>query len=179
MKRSLLQFLTLVAVFLLFAIPFKAMNLIPGFTDVRPVTALGPIYALFYGPMGCLANACGNLIADILDNALRWSSLAGFSANFLGPCLVWYFWKRVAGPTFALRGPRELLIHTLLLIVKSLFEAAIITPSVAYAYPEVNAKMFALIVFFNTAVFPIFIGMPITMLMQEEFGFVPCLQDDK
>ena len=41
-------------------------------------------------------------------------------------------------------------------------------------YPEVDAAFFTRVVFGNTAVFPIVFGMPLTILMQEEFGFVPC-----
>ena len=171
MKHSGLRFLALVAIFLLFALPFKAMSLIPGFTNVRPVDALGPIYALFYGPVGCLAMACGNLISDIMDDSLRWSSMAGFSANFLGPFLIWLFWCRWAKHPFALRTFRQLLVHTALLAVVAILECAIITPAVVIAYPDVNASFFACCVLFNTTFFPIFLSIPMTMLMQEELGF--------
>ncbi|MBQ6471792.1 MAG: hypothetical protein IJJ33_07405 [Victivallales bacterium] len=171
MKHPVLRFLLLVFIFLLFSLPFKAMSLIPGFTNVRPVDALGPIYAVFYGPIGCLAIACGNLISDVIDDALRWSSLAGFSANFLGPFLVWLFWHRWAKHPFALRNIRQLLIHTALLGAVAILECAIITPAVAIAYPDVNASFFACCVLFNTSFFPIFLSIPMTILMQEELGF--------
>ena len=54
MKHQINLFLLLVFIYLVFALPFKAMNIIPGFTDVRPVSALAPIYGIFYGPLGCL-----------------------------------------------------------------------------------------------------------------------------
>ena len=84
-RRSLLRFAVLVAVYLVVALPFKAMNLIPGFTDVRPVMALGPVYGVFFGPVGCLACGFGNLLADAVDHAIRWTSIAGFASNALGP----------------------------------------------------------------------------------------------
>ena len=83
-KHPIRLFLLLLAVYLVFALPFRVMTLIPGFTDVRPVTALGPIYGVFFGPVGWFASACGNTIADAIGDALRWSSLAGFAANFFG-----------------------------------------------------------------------------------------------
>ena len=173
MKQQLRQFCLLLFAYLIVAIPFKALTLIPGFTDVRPVTALGPIYGIFFGPIGCLSFACGNIIGDIIDDALRWSSLAGFAANFLGPCVAWYLWKRHAGRPFALRTPRDLLFHTGVILAASALEAAIITPAVATAYPDVDYSFFAVTVLGNTSFFPIFLGIPLTILMQEELGFRP------
>jgi energy-coupling factor transport system substrate-specific component len=172
--RTLLRFAGLVAVYLVVAIPFKAINLIPGFTDVRPVLALGPVYAIFFGPLGCLASGVGNLVADAVDHAIRWTSIAGFATNFLGPLFIWWYWTRVSRTPFALRTPRALLLQCLLLVVKAAFETAVIAPSVALVYPEIDAVFLARAVFLNTAVFPIVIGIPLSILMQEEFGFVPC-----
>ena len=173
MKRQLRNFILLLAIYLLFAVPFKAMNLIPGFTNVRPVSALAAIYGVFYGPAGCLANACGNLVSDILDNALRWSSLAGFAANFLGPCAVWFLWRRYGRHPFALRTIPDLLFHMVVIVLAAFLEDLIITSAVAYAYPDVNAGLFACIVLGNEVVFPILLGIPMAIVLQEEFGFAP------
>ena len=173
MKRQIIRFFLLLFVYLVVAIPFKAMNLIPGFSDVRPVCALASIYGIFYGPLGCVVCAFGNLIGDIFDDALRWSSFAGFAANFLGPLLVWYLWKRFGKHPFALRTIPDLFFHALILVLAAILEAAIITPAVAYAYPEVNAKFFALSVLGNTSVFPIVFGIPLAIVLQEELGFSP------
>ena len=168
-----LRFLGLVAVYLVVAVPFKAMNVIPGFTDVRPVMALGPVYAVFFGPVGCLASGFGNLAADAADGAIRWTSTAGFASNFLGPLFVWWFWTRFSRTPFSLRTPRDLLRQCLVLVVMAAFETAIVAPAVALVYPEVDAAFFTRVVFGNTAVFPIVFGIPLAILMQEEFGFAP------
>lgn len=172
-KHPIRLFLLLLAVYLVFALPFRVMTLIPGFTDVRPVTALGPIYGVFFGPVGWFASACGNTIADAIGDALRWSSLAGFAANFFGPCVIWYLWKRYGRHPFALRTCRDLLFHTGTLFCSALLEAAIITPAVACAYPEINVAFFACTVIGNTFLFPIVVGIPLAILMQEELGFEP------
>ena len=57
----------------------------------------------------------------------------------------------------------------------SLLETAIISPAVAIAYPEVNVIFFIMTVLCNTTVFPILLGIPVTILMQEELGFAPCV----
>ena len=167
-SRTLRRFAGLLAAYLVVAVPFKAMNLIPGFTDVRPVMALGPLYGIFFGPVGCLACGFGNLLADAVDHAIRWTSIAGFASNALGPLLVWWFWT-----PFSLRSPRDLLRHCLLLVVMGAFETAIVAPAVAFVYPDVDAVFLAWAVFGNTAGFPIVLGIPLAILLQEEFGLVP------
>ena len=176
MKRQIGLFFLQTIIYLVFAIPFKAMDLIPGFTDVRPVSALASIYGIFYGPSGCLACAIGNLICDIIDDALRWSSLAGLSANFLGPFTIWFLWKRLGKHPFALRTIPDLAFHTLVIFLAAILQVAIITPAVAYAYPEVNARLFACIVMCNSTVFPIFLGIPFAIILQEELGCSPYIE---
>ena len=53
----------------------------------------------------------------------------------------------------------------------AILETVIITPAVAYAYPEGNAKLFAYSVLINNIVFPLVFGIPIAIIMQEELGF--------
>ena len=172
-RQGTLRFFALLGAYIVVALPFKAMNLIPGFTDIRPVQALGPVYGVFFGPVGCLAAAVGNLVGDIADHALRWTSIAGFATNFIGPYLLWLFWTRVSRTPFSLRTPRDLLRQCLALVAMAAVEDAILAPSVALVYPEVDIRFFAVSVFCNTAAFPIVIGIPLSILMQEEFGFVP------
>lgn len=171
--RALLRLAGLLTVYLVIALPFRTLNLITGFTDVRPVTALGPVYAVFYGPVGCLASGLGNLLADAMADSLRWTSIAGLAVNFLGPLLTWLYWTRLSRTPFALRTPRDLLRHSLLLTLVSLFETAILAPAVALVYPEIDAVFFGQTVFFNNSVFPIVLGIPLAILLQEEFGFRP------
>ena len=173
MNKQIRQFFLLLFVYLVCALPFKAMTVIPGFSDVRPVTALAPIYGIFFGPIGCAATAFGNLIGDIFDNALRWSSLAGFAANFFGPFFTWTMWKKYGRHPFALKTISDLLFHTLVIVLVAIMETAIITPAVAYAYPEVNARLFAYSVLINNIVFPLVFGIPLAIIMQEELGFKP------
>ncbi len=170
---AFVRFLALVGIYLVAAVPFRTMSLITGFTDVRPVTAIAPVYAVFFGPLGCLAVAFGNLGADAVSDSLRWTSIAGFAANFLGPLLVWYYWTRLSRTPFALRTVGELFRHSLAVAAMAFLEMVIIAPAVALVYPDVDAAYFALTVFLNTSAFPVFFGIPLAILLQEELGFVP------
>lgn len=169
----ILTFIAQVIVYLVVSIPFKVMEVIPGFTDIRPVTLLGPIYAVFFGPQGCLAFAVGNLITDIVSDSLRWSCIAGFIANFGGPYLIYLYWTRISKEDFSLRTGKNILKHIAVVIITAVITSAIITPSVAIAYPDVDAAFFSVVVVLNTAGFPIVLGIPLIFLMQEELGFEP------
>ncbi len=105
--------------------------------------------------------------------AFATTCVTAFAVNFLGPLLVWLYWTRLSRTPFALRTPRELLRHGLLLTLVSLFETAILAPSVTLVYPEVDALFFGQTVFINNAAFPIVLGIPLSILLQEEFGFRP------
>lgn len=170
---AVLRFSALVGIYLVVAVPFRAMALITGFTDVRPVTALAPVYAVFYGPLGCLAVGIGNLATDAVSGYLRWTSIAGCLGNFLGPLAVWFFWTRLSRAPFALRTCRDLFRHVLAVTAMALVETVVIAPAVAIVYPDVDAAYFALTVFLNTTAFPVVLGIPLAILLQEELGFAP------
>ena len=172
-SKKLLVIALLFIVYLAISLPFKAITVIPGFTDVRPVTMLQPIYGIFYGIPGCFILAAGNMISDILSDSLRWSSIAGFAANFLGPFIYYIFWTRISRTDFHLRNVKNIFKYIGLGVFVALLEAAVITPFVAMIYPDVAYMTFAKIVFLNTSIFPILPGIPIIILMQEELGFEP------
>lgn len=167
------QIVILFFVYFLISAPFKVMEIIPGFSDIRPVTILGPIYGIFFGIPGCLVMAAGNLVMDLVSDSLRWSSISGFIANFFGPLLIYLFWSRWSKVPFSLKSWPSLFKHTIMICLSAVLEAVIITPTVALIYPEVNASLFALTVLLNTAFFPIVFGIPTIILLQEELGFQP------
>ena len=105
--------------------------------------------------------------------AFATTSVTAFASNVLGPLFLWWFWTRVSRTPFSLRTPRDLLRQCLLLVAMGVLEAAIVVPSVALVYPEVDARFLAWAVFGNTTVFPIIFGIPLSILLQEEFGFSP------
>lgn len=171
--KTCLTFLALVVVYLVMFIPFKVMVVIPGFTEIRPVLLLKPVFGIFFGVPGCLAFAVGNFIGDLIGDSLKWSSIAGFAANFAGPFVFWLFWSRLSRTPFSLRDGKALLKQLAVTVVSAVLEALMITPMVMLAYSDVDGLLFALTVFLNGTVFPLLLGVPLMILMQEEFGFRP------
>ena len=167
----------LVFAYLIIAIPFKVMSVIPGFTEIRPVMLLKPVFGIFFGIPGCIAFAIGNLIGDIMSDSLRWSSIAGFAANFLGPFVFYLFWKRISKEPFALRTGKSLLKQLAVIIVSGLMEAVIIAPAVKLIYPDVDVIVLSVTILLNGTVFPLFLGIPLMILMQEELHFEPFMTE--
>ena len=62
---------------------------------------------------------------------------------------------------------------SVIVLLSALLEMALITPSVALIYPEIDAKLFALSILLNNFLFPIIFSIPLIILLQEEIGFVP------
>ena len=171
--RKVVLFCALLFVYLLISLPFKVLQLIPGFTDVRPVCMLQPVYGVFMGLPGCLAFAVGNLIGDIASDSLRWSSIAGFIGNFVYPFLMYLIWIRLRKKPFNLRTGKSVAAFIATIILCALVQTAIITPTVAYFYPEVDAVFFAATVFCNATIYPVAFSIPFMILLQEELDFVP------
>ena len=171
--RAAVTFFVLLIVYLVISLPFKVLFVIPGFADVRPVCMLMPVYGIFFGLPGCLAFATGNLIGDIASDSLRWSSIAGFIANFVYPFLLYLYWTQLRKKPFNLRKKRSVLAFFVSIFICSCIHALIITPAVALVYPEVDAMFFALSVLANESLFPIFFATPFIVLIQEELGFAP------
>ncbi len=167
----------LTAVYLLIAIPFKAISVIPGFTDIRPVMLLKPVYGVFFGIPGCVAFAIGNLIGDIISDSLRWSSIAGVAANFLGPFFFYFFWKRISKTPFSLRTGKTLLTQLIVIVASAVMEAAVLLPAVKLVDPKIDGMLFAVTVFLNGTMFPLLFGIPLMILMQEELGFKPITKE--
>ena len=171
--RIILTVSALIVAYLIVSVPFKVMEIIPGFTDIRPVSMLQPLYGIFFGIPGSLAFAVGNLITDIISDSLRWSSIAGFIANFLGPFCFSLYWGKLSRTPFDLKTMKNILRHIVVIIIVALVEANIITPSVAISYPEVDFGLFFGMVMINSLAFPILLGIPLLIILQEELGLTP------
>ena len=64
-------------------IPFKALVLIPGVTEIRPAVSIPIALSFVFGPAAAWGSAIGNLVGDIFGGMLGWGSLFGFIGNFM------------------------------------------------------------------------------------------------
>ncbi len=70
------------AIYAAIQIPFKAVILIPGFTELRPAAAVPPVFGLLFGPAAAWGSGIGNIIGDFFGGTLSLGSIFGFAGNF-------------------------------------------------------------------------------------------------
>ncbi|WP_270739706.1 hypothetical protein [Massilioclostridium coli] len=167
--RKIGRFLFLVLIHMLLSLPFKVMIMIPGFTDIRPVTCLQPIFGLFFGQTGALAFAVGNLISDVLSDSLQWSCIAGFIANYLYVVMVYKLWHMIRKKAFSLRDSHDFLAYIAIILISAVVLTVMISFGVYAVQPEVDLVTLIGTIFCNNTIFPIILGAPIMIIMQEEF----------
>lgn len=168
-RRELGRFFLLIVIHMAVSLPFKVMIMIPGFTDIRPVTCIQPLFGLFYGQTGALAFAVGNLISDILSDSLQWSCIAGFLANYLYVVLIYKLWHAIRKKAFSLRQAKDFFAYIAIVLLSAAVLTAIITLGVYAVYPQVDLPTLIGTIFCNNTIFPVVLGAPIMIMMQEEF----------
>ena len=67
----------------------KALQIIPGFTDLRPAAVFPVVLGVLLGAPACWGAALGNLVQDLLGGEFGPGSAVGLVANFLLAMVSW------------------------------------------------------------------------------------------
>ncbi len=170
-KKAFLCMLALIGIHLVMAMPFKSWVLIPEFTDIRPVAGLLPVYGVFMGPVGGFATAFANFIEDALTGMLTWGSVAGFVSNLLVPYLYYKLWYCFFKKPFEVKTGKDLIGYSLLVLLLSLMQAAMIAGFVYAIGTSVQAGEFFVAIFINNFFFAMLMGLPLIMVLGTQFGY--------
>lgn len=79
-------------IYMLLLLPFKAIPIIPGITEIRPATLLPVLFGLLFGPAGAWGSAFGNLAGDLFGT-LSIGSVFGFIGNFMYAYIPYKLWR--------------------------------------------------------------------------------------
>lgn len=148
-------------------IPFKAIPLIPGFTELRPAQALPPTFSLLFGPAAAWGTAIGNLIGDLQGATFSAGSAFGFVGNFLLGLVPYALWGRLgplsSGGPPTMRAPRQWAEFIAIQGVAALACAAVIGWGVELLrlFPY---SVLGNVIFVNNFVFG-FLGIPLVALL--------------
>jgi len=104
------------AVYAAVLIPFKAIVIVPGLTELRPAAALPVVLSLLFGPAAAWGSALGNLIGDFFGT-LGPGSFFGLIANFLYGYVPYRLWRMLAGDREATGAPGQLPLYWLVTVV--------------------------------------------------------------
>jgi energy-coupling factor transport system substrate-specific component len=72
-------------------IPFKAIQIVPGLTELRPANVIPVLFGILFGPAAAWGSAIGNLIADFFGT-LTPGSAFGFIGNFFCSYTAFKLW---------------------------------------------------------------------------------------
>jgi len=117
------------AIYAAVIVPFKAIPLVPGFTEIRVAPILVPAASLLFGPAAAWGAAFGNLISDLFGT-FGPGSVVGFVGNFFFGAIPYVLWGRL-GPLSSGEPPdmtsgRQILEFVLLVVVAGLANAAVL-----------------------------------------------------
>lgn len=81
-------------IYMLLLLPSKSIQIIPGFSEIKPAALFPVIFGLLFGPAGAWGSAIGNLAGDLFGN-FGISSIFGFIGNFLYAFIPYKIWRNL------------------------------------------------------------------------------------
>lgn len=124
--RMIVLTILVAAIYAAVLIPFKAIPLVPGFTEIRVAQIIPPVASLLFGPAAAWGSAFGNLIGDFFGT-FGIGSLFGFIGNFFLGLIPYALWGRITTREEpAMRNSGQVVGFVLVTVVSALACAAII-----------------------------------------------------
>ncbi len=141
-------------------IPFKAIQIVPGLTELRPASVIPVLFGILFGPAAAWGSAIGNLIADFFG-MLSPVSAFGFVANFLYSYIAFLVWKIFVKQQPVVMGMKQVSVFSLASLCGSVACAAIVGLGV-WVFKMAPAKIVFLVVLINNTLMAGILG-PILM----------------
>jgi energy-coupling factor transport system substrate-specific component len=108
------------AVYAAILIPFKAIPIVPGITELRVAQVIPPVASLLFGPAAAWGTAIGNLIGDFVGGTFGLGSVFGFIGNFLLGAVPYMLWGRLgplsSGEEPTMKGSKQVTEFIILVI---------------------------------------------------------------
>ncbi|HEX2925112.1 MAG TPA: QueT transporter family protein [Ruminiclostridium sp.] len=157
------------AIYAALLIPFKALVLIPGFTEIRPASAFPVVLGLLFGPDGAWGSAFGNLIGDFFGT-LSIGSIFGFMGNFFFAYVPYKLWSKLGlvdamdDDSLMLNNTKKL-INFIMLAILSAMSCALIIAWGCEVLRLVPFAALATIIWMNNLVPSIALGIPLLLVL--------------
>jgi energy-coupling factor transport system substrate-specific component len=149
------------------AVPFKGIQIIPGFAELRPAGAIPVVFGLIFGPAGAWGSCIGNVIGDFFGT-LGIGSLFGALGNFFFGFVGYKVWGNMgwfsSKADLNIRTKRQVFEYILVAILSSATVAFIIAWGLELLKLLPFASIGAVIVT-NNIIFSVIIGPFLLMLL--------------
>lgn len=168
LKNNFIRMLLTAMLFFMVTMPFRRFFGLTGLTEVRPASALSPVFGLLLGVPGALGCALGNLAADYLSGYSRSICIYGFAAQFLYGYLPYRMWYGRRGRQEGERvqfGRVHYVLKYIGIVIADSFIMAGLLGIILQALKM--GKLFSrntLLLFFNNVAFCLVLGIPLLIL---------------
>jgi len=107
-------------------IPFKAIQIIPGFVELRPASVFPILFGIMFGPAAAWGSAIGNVIGDAFGT-LSLASIFGFFGNFFFSYTAFAIWQWLVKKEEVTMNFKQTAVFTLASLISSVICALIIS----------------------------------------------------
>ncbi|MCL2762650.1 MAG: PP2C family protein-serine/threonine phosphatase [Treponema sp.] len=158
-------------IFFVVTMPFREFFKVMEITEMRPASALPPVFGLMLGLPGAFGCAVGNIIADIISGYNPLICAFGFIAQFAYgafPFLMWHCIKRFdtkEPSVFRLNNVKNVLRYIVIILINSVMMAALLGVIIQAFNISSFFSTTTLMVFLNNFVFCMVLGIPIVIFM--------------
>jgi energy-coupling factor transport system substrate-specific component len=107
-------------------IPFKAIQIIPGFVELRPASVFPILFGIMFGPAAAWGSAIGNVIGDAFGT-LSPASIFGFFGNFFFSYTAFLIWNALIKKEEIIMNIKQTFVFIFAAFVSSIVCAAIVS----------------------------------------------------
>jgi energy-coupling factor transport system substrate-specific component len=167
-RRLVGLFLLVAAAYLAVLLPFKQLELLPGFSTIRPANALPVVFGLLFGPAAAWGSALGNVLGDLLGGTWSAGSYFGAVGNFFTAYVAYRLWGNLGRLSSGLEPDMSTGDVFPEYVVVSVLAGAVTAAIIGWGHEVVGLLSFpviALTIVFNNTIAELFLGPPLLYLL--------------
>ncbi|MCL2696117.1 MAG: SpoIIE family protein phosphatase [Clostridiales bacterium] len=160
-------------IFFAATMPFRSLFDVLGITEMRPASALPPVFGLLLGWPGALGCAIGNLAADLVSGYDPLLCALGFPAQFIYGAVPWLVWtviqrRNAAEPqVFKLHNVKNVIRYIVLMLANSALIAFVLGALMQGFAISPLLSTATLLLFLNNFVFCMVLGIPLVIFLSK------------
>lgn len=171
MPSSLRIFVLIVAMFATLSVSINVMQFAGGMSEIRPVNVIPAPVGLVFGPVGALACAIGNLLADMAHlERYGGTVVLGAIGNFALAFIPYKVWRAMEGDAVCVHSWKQIGLFVWSAALGCMFCALLLGFGLETVFGQYYADLIP-VAFFNNLTFTIAFGLPVLIVLTSmDFG---------
>lgn len=162
-KKNILILLSAAIIFFIMTMPFRIFFRVVPVTEVRPASALNPVFGLVFGIHGALGCALGNFVADMLSGYSVMMSLLSFFVQLFSGLFPYYAWTKKE-KNIRLNTAKNVFRFMVIMLLDASITAILLGVVMQITHMGAVFSMTTVMLFLNNFVFCMVLGLPILLL---------------